>query len=85
VTALAGKSVLVTGAARGIGAAIAEAVVDEGGAVALLDIDPAGAETATRLAERGRRSSSPAMSGPAKRSACVVAAAQEALGGFDAS
>ena len=53
MTALAGKSVLVTGAARGIGAAIAEAVVDEGGAVALLDIDPAGAETAARLAERG--------------------------------
>jgi NAD(P)-dependent dehydrogenase (short-subunit alcohol dehydrogenase family) len=50
---LDGKSVLVTGGARGIGAAIAEAVVDEGGAVALLDIDPAGAETARRLAVTG--------------------------------
>ena len=50
---LAGKSVLVTGAARGIGAAIAEAVVDEGGAVALLDIDPAGADIAAQLAQRG--------------------------------
>jgi NAD(P)-dependent dehydrogenase (short-subunit alcohol dehydrogenase family) len=37
--ALDGKSVLVTGAARGIGAAIAEAVVEAGGAVALLDVD----------------------------------------------
>jgi NAD(P)-dependent dehydrogenase (short-subunit alcohol dehydrogenase family) len=49
MSTLEGKSVLVTGAARGIGAAIAEAVVEEGGAVALLDIDPAGAETAARL------------------------------------
>ena len=48
---VAGKSVLVTGAARGIGAAIAEAVVEEGGAVALLDIDPAGADTVARLAD----------------------------------
>ncbi|MEP6811592.1 MAG: SDR family oxidoreductase [Actinomycetota bacterium] len=46
---LAGKSVLVTGAARGIGAGIAEAVVAAGGAVALLDIDPAGVETAAGL------------------------------------
>jgi NAD(P)-dependent dehydrogenase (short-subunit alcohol dehydrogenase family) len=49
VSMLEGKSILVTGAARGIGAAIAEAVVDEGGSVALLDIDPAGADTAGRL------------------------------------
>jgi NAD(P)-dependent dehydrogenase (short-subunit alcohol dehydrogenase family) len=53
VSALAGKSVVVTGAARGIGAAIAEAVVDEGGAVALLDVDPVGAETAASLSGRG--------------------------------
>ncbi len=53
MNALAGKSVLVTGAARGIGAAIAEVVVDEGGSAALLDIDPAGSETAARLADRG--------------------------------
>jgi len=54
VSALAGKTVLVTGGARGIGAAIAEAVLVQGGAVALLDIDPAGAETAARLATSGR-------------------------------
>ncbi len=51
MSVLAGKSVLVTGAARGIGAGIAEAVVDEGGSVALLDFDPAGAETAAGLGE----------------------------------
>lgn len=50
---LAGKAVLVTGGAQGIGAAIAEAIVDDGGAVALLDVDPSGKETAARLAERG--------------------------------
>jgi NAD(P)-dependent dehydrogenase (short-subunit alcohol dehydrogenase family) len=53
VNALVGKAVLVTGAARGIGAAIAEAVVEEGGAVALLDLDPTGADTAAGLADRG--------------------------------
>ena len=50
---LEGKAVLVTGAARGIGAAIADAVIAEGGAVALLDVAPACAETATLLGERG--------------------------------
>jgi NAD(P)-dependent dehydrogenase (short-subunit alcohol dehydrogenase family) len=49
MSALAGKSILVTGAARGIGAGIAEAVVAAGGAVAMLDIDPAGADTAAAL------------------------------------
>ena len=53
MNALDGKSILVTGAARGIGAAVAEAVVEEGGAVALLDIDAEGADTAARLADRG--------------------------------
>ncbi len=50
---LSGKAVLVTGAARGIGAAVAEAALDEGASVALLDIDAAGELTAARLAERG--------------------------------
>jgi NAD(P)-dependent dehydrogenase (short-subunit alcohol dehydrogenase family) len=53
VSFLAGKVALVTGAARGIGAAIAEAVVEADGAVALLDVNPAGEEVAERLAERG--------------------------------
>ena len=51
MSALAGKSVLVTGAARGIGAGIAEAVLERGGSVALLDLDPSGADTAARLGE----------------------------------
>jgi NAD(P)-dependent dehydrogenase (short-subunit alcohol dehydrogenase family) len=79
VTSLDGKSVLVTGAARGIGAAIAEAVVDEGGAVALLDIDPAGAETASRLGAQFFPCD--VRSGDEVERA--VAAAQQALGGFD--
>jgi NAD(P)-dependent dehydrogenase (short-subunit alcohol dehydrogenase family) len=54
VTALSGKAVVVTGAARGIGAAVAEAVVDADGAVALLDVNPAGEEVAARLAQRGK-------------------------------
>jgi NAD(P)-dependent dehydrogenase (short-subunit alcohol dehydrogenase family) len=83
MSSLAGKSVLVTGAARGIGAAIAEAVVEEGGAVALLDIDPAGAETATRLAERGTAQFFTCDVRSGEEVSRVVAAAQEALGGFD--
>ena len=54
--ALAGRSIVVTGAARGIGAGIAEAVLDAGGAVALLDLDPDLAEqTARRLDPSGSR------------------------------
>ena len=83
MSALEGKSVLVTGAARGIGAAIAEAVVEEGGAVALLDIDPAGAETAARLADRGPRTSSRATCGRSSEVERAVADAEQALGGLD--
>ncbi len=47
------KIVVVTGAARGIGRAIAERVVEEGGRVAVLDISDAGAAVAGDLAGRG--------------------------------
>jgi len=51
---LAGKIALVTGAARGIGAAIAHAFSDEGALVYLTDInDPLGVETARRCAAHG--------------------------------
>ncbi len=43
---LAGKTAIITGAARGIGRAIAEAYVREGARVAVADIDLAGAEAA---------------------------------------
>ncbi|MCC5977852.1 MAG: SDR family oxidoreductase [Salinarimonas sp.] len=48
---LSGKRCVVTGAARGIGAAIAQAFVNEGASVIATDIDAAlGRETADRLA-----------------------------------
>ena len=78
---LAGKSVLVTGAARGIGAGIAEAVVDEGGAVALLDLDPAGAETAARLGDAAHYFACDVRSLAEVERA--VAEAESALGGLD--
>jgi NAD(P)-dependent dehydrogenase (short-subunit alcohol dehydrogenase family) len=80
---LAGKSVLVTGAARGIGAAIAEAVVDEGGSVALLDIDPAGADTALRLADRAAVHFFPCDVRSLAEVERAVAGAEEALDGLD--
>ena len=43
---LEGKAALITGAARGIGCAIAEAYVREGARVALADIDTAGVQNA---------------------------------------
>jgi NAD(P)-dependent dehydrogenase (short-subunit alcohol dehydrogenase family) len=54
--ALAGKAALVSGAAGGIGRAIALAYAAEGAAVAAIDIDEAGAaETARRVVAAGGR------------------------------
>jgi NAD(P)-dependent dehydrogenase (short-subunit alcohol dehydrogenase family) len=51
---LEGKVCVVTGAGRGIGAAIATTLVDQGGRVAILERDPAlGRETTGRLAAGG--------------------------------
>jgi NAD(P)-dependent dehydrogenase (short-subunit alcohol dehydrogenase family) len=46
---LAGKSVIVTGAARGIGAAIARSCVDEGAQVVVIDLDPRVEEVAAEF------------------------------------
>jgi len=81
MSALAGKSVLVTGAARGIGAGIAEAVVDAGGSVALLDLDPSGAETAARLGDSAHFFACDVRSLAAVERA--VGEAVDALGGLD--
>lgn len=51
---LAGKTAIVTGAAKGIGAAVAEAFRREGARVAALDLDGVGVEAvAERLRARG--------------------------------
>jgi meso-butanediol dehydrogenase/(S,S)-butanediol dehydrogenase/diacetyl reductase len=55
-TALTGRAIVVTGAARGIGAGMVEAALAAGAAVALLDLDPKGTEaTALRLDPSGAR------------------------------
>ena len=50
---LAGKSALITGAARGIGAAFARAYADEGATVAIGDVDVARAEATAAEIGRG--------------------------------
>jgi NAD(P)-dependent dehydrogenase (short-subunit alcohol dehydrogenase family) len=49
------RTAIVTGAARGIGAATARRLAEDGHAVGLLDLDPHGAEVAEKLVAAGHR------------------------------
>lgn len=49
---LTGRNSLVTGAARGIGLAIAEALMREGGNVTFLDLDPSVADVAAEITKK---------------------------------
>jgi NAD(P)-dependent dehydrogenase (short-subunit alcohol dehydrogenase family) len=83
--ALADKKALVTGGARGIGAAIAKSLADAGAAIMIADIlEDAGKDTAANLARSG------AKSGFAKLDVTdeaqwerAVAATVSTLGGYD--
>lgn len=81
---LSGKTAIVTGAAHGIGKAIAERLLDEGAAVGLLDLDEAGlAATADALSAKGKVAFA-ACDVSSKASVTTgVAALTEALGPID--
>ena len=82
---LTGRSALITGAARGIGAAIAQALAEAGAAVAIGDVlVTPGRQTAAAIADAGHKSCF------VKLDVCeeedwidAVPAVIEALGGFD--
>ena len=72
------KVVIVTGAARGIGAAIAEACAREGARVAALDLDGAGAETVAK-ALRDREADALALRCDVTRAPDIAAALEAVL------
>jgi len=82
---LAGKRALVTGAASGIGAATAERFAAEGAAVAIADLNSAGAdEHASAICDRGGRALGIAADvGDEESVAAMMDRAWEALGGVD--
>jgi NAD(P)-dependent dehydrogenase (short-subunit alcohol dehydrogenase family) len=82
---LADKVVVITGAARGIGAAIAERFASEGAAVVVSDIDLARAREVVRgITDRGGRAEAVrADAGSAPDVAALVAATNSAFGPVD--
>ena len=82
---LAGKRALVTGGASGIGAATAERFAAEGAAVAIADLNSAGAdERASAIRDRGGRALGIAADvGDEDSVAAMMDRAWEALGGVD--
>ncbi len=82
---LTGKIALVTGAARGLGRAIAEGISRQGAAVAVVDRDHAGAEEVARfLGEDGRRAFAFACDvGEEDEVRAVVAAVESGIGPID--
>lgn len=81
---LAGKTALITGAARGIGKSCAQLLASEGAAVGLADILPAVEETAAELREGGGRAEAAVFDiGDAAGAAAGVEKLRTALGGID--
>jgi NAD(P)-dependent dehydrogenase (short-subunit alcohol dehydrogenase family) len=82
---LSGKVVLITGAARGLGAETARAMAAEGAAVAISDLDAAGAEALAReLAGKGVKTLSVRHDVASDESwAAVIDAVQKKLGPLD--
>lgn len=81
---LAGKRVVVTGAARGLGRAFAEGALASGARVVIADIlEDRGRETAAELASAGEVSFVPVDLADPASIASLAAAAAKALGGVD--
>ena len=79
-----GKTALVTGAARGIGFAVAARLIERGAAVAVVDVDePAAQRAAEDLGRRGRAIGIGADVSDAKQVAAAIARAETELGPID--
>ena len=77
---LTGRSALVTGAAGGIGSAVAQALADAGAAVLVTDLDKdAAAAVAERISANGGRAESAALDVSDRESADAAAAQAAAL------
>jgi len=79
---LAGKAAIVTGAAHGVGRAVAELLTEHGASVLLADVDEAALRSALRDLGGSTVTLAADLAGPAAP-ATVVAAAIESFGGLD--